>query len=504
MAPEDIYEELHRYRRMWDPRRLGFLSRQVIETEGDTSHPHFQALQRLFLEYHHIFQFTIPTSYPTNQVHFKLAQQQLDHKSGVYLNAMAAAKAVKQRQIQLRQATSAMVRKMVSNLAQATRITVRPGIVYQAQTTGTEVPALLTKAAQTEENVTVGTSDACTQASIGRPRGKQAHLPVDFEQQMATNKCTTMLTSLRVESIHETQGVEDDTMGRSKERHQTTGESEPSSEEERMQHELWVNTKTQSIKGFGRPAPAVFQSYVDYSKVPEQTAALKPNVSLLRYKQSETPLYRTKIDGNTCLVTKEEMKRLHPQQKHFKSANVADNQAAVFNIRMRISKRFRTYTNRRLLIARRKRMGRAWPPTLPRPNNSGTMKALIAHFHDKVVTEGNKALPQEYPGTDPENSDDEFFEKVLKLTAKPNTKPARKKGTSERVKRSVTIVRENIQENRETETQVTARAKKRKARRSRYEQEYKECSVVISPLKATVQKKCQVQKPKRYRDSDSE
>ena len=126
-------------------------------------------------------------------------------------------------------------------------------------------------------------------------------------------------------------------------------------------------------------------------------------------------MYQAMVDGRLTLVTKEEYKTMFPWRKNLPiMAVAAANKRVSIKLRRRFSKRFRKYTDTHTQIIHCRHRGKPEPKPLKPPQLNRTIDALIDYYFDEVMQNGSQAIPARVDETDPEDTDDEFFDFIIK------------------------------------------------------------------------------------------
>ena len=166
----------------------------------------------------------------------------------------------------------------------------------------------------------------------------------------------------------------------------------------------WFQIPQNMVRRAGTSAPAA-----------RQRAGPGGEVSLLKHKVTATPLYKVRQADFHALITKEEFIARNPGEKLPETATATENRSTTQRIHWRLSHLYREHRNTIVKRSPTKRAGKELPPLKPLRYRR-TMKALVLYFFDRVVRHGPSVVPY-IDEKDGQKSDDELFQRVLKLDA---------------------------------------------------------------------------------------
>ena len=413
MDPAKVFMKLPRFRRQWSNFRLASLARNYVQTPSppEGAHPHDMMIQKKYPQAFAATASTRPVQYPAPHVAHRLALRQKVRVSGKYIQKIKERQRGKLRFVVCRQYISALARRtrMHKSPIKATMKSLRemeslreicdvPGKSVSVETqTDPHVKATYDVAIQVDH------ADAVY--AVGQNAGKAGDLTpqvpqrasellkqdVHFKAGDVTPQVWHWVSEIPKQDVRETVNPE-------------TGNQNKILDEildgQNAMTATWFSARKAMTKRYGRPAPSSWRN-----------AGPGGEVSTLKHKVATIPYYKVKKGSIYELVTREEYQQLEPGKKIPTSASASDNRNVVHNIKYRISKRYRDYRANVVERSRIKKNQKGDLPELLKMRPTSTIKALVVHFHDRVIQFGSSVVPY-IEEKDPDKTDDEFFEEV--------------------------------------------------------------------------------------------
>ena len=337
MPPEQIFDEIQRYRCNWPFKQLYHLSENAVQTEGSCEdHPHAQALEKFFPDFMQTFGPVMPRYYPHPVVLSKMRQEDADAKSEYYLKMWVAIEEAKKREHEHR-----------SKLASAQHKD------RNRRIKGDVIPAYY--------YTTAG----------------------DISSMKCLFAVQTVITAINQDQ-----------------KDQCIQAEPPSDEAQLMPPEGKI--------GNGDTPDAM----------PEETEQqIHPEAEQI-FLSEGIARYPLKIDGRTHLLSRVEYNVKFPGRSWTAHSMTTEARKSVDKqIKCRISKKFRLKEERIKLRSAMHPEGYKEEecPPLVRLKRNTTMSNLYDHFFKKFCQQGRVGLPMRSSDTDPDETDEEFKDKILKM-----------------------------------------------------------------------------------------
>ena len=389
MPLEQIWNTQERYRRTWDP-DLAFITNQVVQTKGDSSHPHLKMLHKMCPDRREEIDVAFAEGLPAPGAQLKLAEVEYHVQKKTYLKAIFKARLLRTQRLRCREAVAKLARKAVKTIEKAAGWVPGHRLKWRR---------FKSVAIQTEGPIRVDLESKGSQVnSLRLAHPKEMKSVQKGEISVQTDEVDAGATKIVATIVEDTTGGTD--------LHRA---AEIDAELVGKDNTPWYKVCKRSYRDFGTPAAC--------SEADKDT-----NKSKYRNKQSIVPYYMVEDDEGTHMVTGAEFKEMFPGQPKPSTIQATERRKAVNAIRYRLSKRFRKYKSVLRLRARHKVDGGPMPVPLPPVRINYSMRKLINHFIDPVLVHHDKALPPMVEWTDPEDTDDEFKKEVLKFVVRASPK----------------------------------------------------------------------------------
>ena len=448
MEPEKIWQQAEHYRKKWPASRLKYIACNVVETYSTFHqvHRHKRMLRKHFPQFYACNLKRLPAKYPSLQVEYCIMLQKKHKALGTYRRRQEKKQAEFKIFAAKRALIAALARKTLTLKSKGMEVAedVRdlPHMHLQEHEfneaeTQTQSMGIdrHDKAVQVppeiEERLVPKVSQpvATVKAMVNQPLPSPQHEPdndsvdqaepgaVDIQGSPAPEQHDA---SLEPQTAREEEVVIPDSppvqpspqalvtrsnRGKNKENKTPAKKykqrASGSMQEER---EAWFGFRAGIIKNFGKQA----QTSKNISK--------GTGVSLLHFKKAKEPVFAIQNkDGSKTLVSKEEIRQLRPHVKKTPSSVFAlENRNTASKIRWRLSVRYRVHRRLTVQWSRRKSEGQDLSP-MPILRRTSTISKLINFFFDSAMLHGVEVIPY-MEEQDPEQSSDEFYEKVMAAT----------------------------------------------------------------------------------------